>query len=361
MGHLRVSDEMWIQSRTGRYSVIFDEVVPLNLLDGLESEPHFLVDANVAKLYASRLKSVLAHRNTVVIDATEQNKSLQGTVPIFERLVLNNVRRDHTLIAIGGGVVQDITCFIASTLLRGVAWRFVPTTLLAQADSCIGSKSSINLGKAKNILGTFNPPRTVLIYTEFLGSLDMKEIRSGVGEIIKVHAISGAAAFDGLAADFGRIFDDSSLLLRYIRSALLIKKPYIEEDEYDRGIRNIFNYGHSFGHAIESATNYGVPHGIAVTMGMQMANFIAVMRGLLPTAHYERMRPILRMNYGSYVEVAIPIDALLAALLKDKKNTSTALRLIFPIGSNAAIQSELVSPDSVFRAQCVHALRELPA
>jgi len=356
-----VSDEMWIQSHAGPYSVAFHEDFPLDLFDGLENEPHFLVDANVARLYNSPLKPVLDHCNTIVIDATEENKSLQRTVPIFERLVENNVRRDHTLVAIGGGVVQDITCFISSTLLRGVAWRFVPTTLLAQADSCIGSKSSINLGKTKNILGTFNPPKTISIYSAFLDSLDSKDIRSGVGEIIKVHAISGVAAFDELAADFDRLIDDRSILQKYIRSALRIKQRYIEEDEYDRGIRNIFNYGHSFGHAIESATNYVVPHGIAVTMGMQIANFVALRRGLLPTEHYERMRPILRANYGFYAEEAIPIDALLTALLKDKKNTSTALRLVFPVGNKALIQTVSVLPDSELRGQCIDALRELSA
>jgi 3-dehydroquinate synthase len=341
--------------------VSFDEALPSNVGEswGGGSDTHFLVDANVARLYASKLASVLDHRNTIVIDATEENKSLEKTVPIFERLVHDNMRRDHTLVAIGGGIVQDITCFIASTLLRGVAWRFVPTTLLAQADSCIGSKSSINLGNAKNILGTFNPPKRVLIHAEFLDSLDQTDIRSGVGEIIKVHAIEGAAAFDRLAAEFGRLFDDRAVLLRYIRSALSIKQPFIEEDEYDKGIRNIFNFGHSFGHAIESATNYRVPHGIAVTMGMQMATFIAVRRGLLPLAHYERMRPILRKNYGDFAETSIPIDSLFAALMKDKKNTSAALRLIFPVGDAAAIQPVLVSPDGIFREQCMEALAEI--
>ena len=162
-----------------------------------------------------------------------------------------------------------------------------------------------------------------------------------------------------MAAEFGRLFDDRALLLRYIRSALSIKKPYIEEDEYDKGIRNIFNYGHSFGHAIESSTNYHVPHGIAVTMGMQMANFIAVRRGLLPAAHYERMRPILRKNYGDFAETAIPIDSLFAALMKDKKNTNVALRLIFPVGDDAAIQPILVAPDGIFREQCMEALAEI--
>jgi 3-dehydroquinate synthase len=339
--------------------VIFDDALPSNIGEGLDGEPHFLIDANVARLYAINLAWALNHRNTIVIEATEENKSLKNTVPLFERLVIDNVRRDHVLVAIGGGIIQDITCFIASTLLRGVPWRFVPTTLLAQADSCIGSKSSINLGNAKNIVGTFNPPGAVQIHSEFLSSLAPKDIRSGVGEIIKVHAIAGAAAFDRMALDIDRLLIDRAVLLTYIRSALLIKKPYIEEDEYDRGVRNIFNYGHSFGHAIESATNYNVPHGIAVTMGMQMANFIAVRRGLLPIAHYERMRPILRKNCGSYAETCIPLDPLLAALSKDKKNTSTALRLIMPIADDASVQPVLVSLDSKFREQCAEALVEI--
>lgn len=361
MGHSPVSDEMLIRSHSGPYSVSFEEAVPPDIGECLNGgdDAHFLVDANVARLYALNLASVLDHRNTIVIDATEENKSLKNTVPIFERLVHDKVRRDHTLVAIGGGIVQDITCFIASTLLRGVAWRFVPTTLLAQADSCIGSKSSINLGDAKNILGTFNPPKSVLIHAGFLGTLDETDIRSGVGEIIKVHAIRGVAAFDRLAAEFGRLFDDRAVLLRYIRAALSIKQPYVEEDEFDKGIRNIFNFGHSFGHAIESATSYRVPHGIAVTMGMQMANFIAVRRGLLPAAHYERMRPTLRKNYGDFARTSIPIDSLIAALMKDKKNTSAALRLIFPVGDDAAIQPVLVSPDGIFREQCMEALAEI--
>jgi len=351
---------MSIQSHSGPYSVSFEEVLP-SKIGGASDNAHILIDANVARIYAAKFRSILDQRNTILIDATEEKKSLQNIVPIFERLISDNVRRDHTLVAIGGGIVQDITCFIASILLRGVSWCFVPTTLLAQADSCIGSKSSINLGNAKNILGTFNPPRTVLIDSGFLNSLDLRDIRSGVGEIIKVHAIAGMAAFDRLASDFDRLFDNGTILQSYTRSALLIKKPFIEEDEYDRGIRNIFNFGHSFGHAIESATNYGVPHGIAVTIGMQMANFIAVRRGLLPPVHYDRMRPILRKNYANYGETSIPVDALLAALMKDKKNTSAALRLIFPVGDDASIQPVLVSPNGEFREQCIEALTAIAA
>lgn len=354
-------DELVIQSHSGPYRVALHAGLPSDTAPLLEGEPHFLIDSNVARLFAAQLQFALERPNTLIIEATETNKSLQQTIPVIERLIRARIRRNHTLVAIGGGIIQDITCFISSTLLRGVPWRFLPTTLLAQADSCIGSKSSINLGETKNILGTFNPPRQVHIFGGFLDTLEAKDVHSGVGEIIKVHAIAGRAAFDALAVDFARLFTDRAVLLKYIRAALAIKQRYIEEDEFDRGIRNIFNYGHSFGHAIESATHYAIPHGVAVTIGMDMANHIAVQRGLLDRAHYERMHSILARNYAAFAQTPIPADPLLAALMLDKKNTSTGLRLIFPTGADAAIQAVAVPADAQFRSQCERFLEGLRA
>jgi len=356
-----VSEKLNIQSHKGAYTVNFDNQLLANAGQLLAGEPHFLIDANVARLYADKLKVVLAHKNTVVIEATEENKSIERIIPIFERLVVNSVRRDHILVAIGGGIIQDITCFIASTLLRGMAWKFVPTTLLAQADSCIGSKSSINLGKTKNIIGTFNPPNEIFVCTDFLDTLENKDILSGIGEILKVHAIDSASAFDRLSADYDALHTDKKVLLAYIRQALLIKQKFIEVDEFDRGVRNIFNYGHSFGHAIEAATDFGVPHGIAVTMGMDMANRIAALRGLLSEQHYMRMHPVLRKNYAPYAKSSIPLDDMLSALRKDKKNTSSKLVLIFPVGDEAKIQRIEVDPDETFRNQCQQFINEMNA
>lgn len=337
----------------------FDEELladPRRLLVG---QPHFLVDVNVARLYADRLGPIIDHPNTVTIDATEDEKSIERVIPVMERLVARKVRRDHVLIAIGGGIIQDIACFIASTLLRGVTWKFVPTTLLAQADSCIGSKSSINLGATKNILGTFNPPREIHVCTAFLDTLADRDIRSGIGEILKVHAIEGASAFDRLAADSDALLDNRAVLLSYVRDALLIKQRFIEVDEFDTGVRNIFNYGHSFGHAIEAATHFAVPHGIAVTMGMDIANRIAVLRGLLSAPHHERMHPVLRKNYGAFASTPIPLDAMLSALMKDKKNTSTKLVLIFAAGEEAKVQRIEVAPDAAFARQLQQTLEEM--
>lgn len=354
-------ERMVIQSHKGGYAVLIDNDLLANLEPLFDSVPHFLVDANVARLYPLELESVLKHSNTIIIEATEENKSIERVIPVIERLVINKARRDHTLIAIGGGIIQDITCFIASTLLRGMPWKFIPTTLLAQADSCIGSKSSINLGSVKNILGTFNPPNEILVCSKFLDTLESKDILSGIGEIIKVHAIAGRASFDQLAQDYDTMLESRDTLLRYTRAALEIKKKYIEADEFDRGIRNIFNYGHSFGHAIESATNFAIPHGIAVSMGMDMANRIAMLRGLLSADDFDRMHDVLRKNYAEYTKTPIPVNSLLSALMKDKKNTATKLVLIFPLGNEAKIERVQVDADETFRLQCETFLAEMSA
>ena len=348
-----------IKSQSGPYEVAFapdflDDISPIT-----SGSPHFIVDANIARLYSGQLASVLRRDTTILIDATEENKSIERAIPVIERLVKNRVRRDHVLIAVGGGIIQDITCFIASTLLRGLEWRFLPTTLLSQADSCIGSKSSINLGTTKNILGTFNPPKRIWICPAFLDTLEFKDIRSGIGEILKVHAIAGKTEFNQLKADFPLLTTDRRVLLRYIQASLLIKQRYIEIDEFDQGIRNIFNYGHSFGHAIESATHFEIPHGIAVTMGMAMANHIAAMRGLVPSEHRDRMHGVLKENYSGFAGVPFQLEDLLSALIKDKKNTTTELKLIFPVGEKAEIQRVSVSPDDIFRDQCEQAMRAL--
>ena len=352
-------EELVIQSHKGSYAVHFDDSILKDTARLLDGDAHFIIDANVAKLYASNFREILGQPSTILIAATEENKSIENTIPLFERLIQSKVRRGHSLVAIGGGIIQDLTCFVASTLLRGLPWRFVPTTLLAQADSCIGSKSSINLGVTKNILGTYNPPQDIFVSMGFLETLDRKDLQSGIGEILKVHAIEGREAFDQLADDFDLLLNDRAVLRKYIYAALRIKQRFIEKDEFDQGIRNVFNYGHSFGHAIESATHYMIPHGIAVTMGMDMANFIAARRNLLPDADYVRMHSVLHKNYKDFAGTYIPFDELLSALMKDKKNTSTMLGLIFPIGGQAEIQRMQIAPDQVFRSQCAQFLKEL--
>ena len=346
-----VFENIQIDSHKGKYLVYFEENLAKILIRQKTNQTHFIVDANVANLYSEELKTILSEKNTIIIEATEENKSIENIIPIFNRLVSDGIRRQHQLIAIGGGIVQDITCFVASTLLRGLHWKFIPTTLLAQADSCIGSKSSINLGNVKNIIGTFNPPVEIFISHKFLDTLNIKDVYSGIGEILKVHAIDSKNAFDDLALDYDKLHSNREVLLSYIYKALRVKKKFIEIDEFDKGIRNIFNYGHSFGHAIEAATNFRVPHGVAVTMGMDIANFISSERGLISKFHYDRMHDVLKKNYNLYSNEPIQLDLMFSALMKDKKNTTDSLVLIFPVGEQVSIERVEILPDRFFCEQ----------
>ena len=197
------------------------------------------------------------------------------------------------------------------------------------------------------------------IDTTFLRTLHQDEIRSGIGEILKVHAIESSEEFDRAAESFELMLKDFDVLEQFIHSALFIKKRYIEIDEFDVGIRNIFNLGHSFGHAIEAATMFAVPHGIAVSMGMHIACSVAAGRGLLQASHAERMQGVLSKNFSPYASVQIPIQPMMAALVKDKKNSSIELGLILPIGDRADIKKIMIEPDAQFQQQLADSLSAL--
>ena len=322
---------MKIQSHKGSYTVEFDDACIERFAEWDLDKTHFIVDRKVAQLYQEQLRSVLGAPSVLLLDALETNKSVEKLPEYVEFLVNKKIRRNHTLVAIGGGIIQDITSFLAATILRGVEWIFYPTTLLSQADSCIGSKSSINCRGSKNILGTFTPPQKIYLSTTFLITLELRELKSGVGEMLKVHAIAGPHDFQSIATDYEALFSNSEMMMKRIRRSLKIKKDYIENDEFDKGLRLIFNYGHSFGHAIESATNFEIPHGIAVSIGCDMANYCAYRLGISTETIWKSMSPTFKANYQGYETVDIPFDSLLSALGNDKKNIGKdSFSLILP-------------------------------
>lgn len=344
-----------VQSHRGPYTVTFDDEALARLDAAVPASAHFVVDAAVAALHEREIKNVLGAPSVLRIEATESSKSLDRFSAYVEHLVARGVRRGHTLVAIGGGVVQDIVCFLATTLLRGLEWNFYPTTLLAQADSCIGSKSSINVGTLKNVLGTFTPPSRIVISTGVLATLAERDVRSGIGEMLKAHAIDGPGSFDAIAADYSRLRRDAATLRRYLRRSLEIKKALVEKDEFDQGPRQVMNYGHTFGHALESATDFAIAHGIAVTIGMDMANYTALRLGLMAERHYKRMHPTLAENYAGFEKVDVPLARFLDALGKDKKNRATDLCLILP-DADARPSRGFYANDEVFRAICAEYL-----
>ncbi len=314
-----------IRSHSGPYCVTIDDT--LKYSDKLtELGTHFIIDKNVFNTMSESFILAIGKKKFILIDATEENKSYQGAGSVIERLVQLDLKRDSKLVAIGGGITQDITCFIASTFMRGIDWVFIPTTLLAQADSCIGSKSSINFGPYKNLLGTFTPPNEVYICKAFLDTLEDKDFKSGLGEIAKLFIIEN------------RSIEPSEItrsnVQEYIRSALIIKKRFIEADEFDQDIRQVLNYGHCFGHGIESATNFAIPHGIAITIGMDIANKYALNEGLITADRYNTIHEMLAPIYKDYAHFRINPDDVFPAMTKDKKNTGSKINLILPVGTS---------------------------
>jgi 3-dehydroquinate synthase len=342
--------DVTIQSHRGPYTVRFGSLFE-GLTTALSAREHLIIDARVAKLYADVLTPALSSPSVLRVEATEKNKSLERFPDHVTQLLERGVQRDHVLVAVGGGIIQDIVAFLASTLLRGLAWRYYPTTLLAQADSCIGSKSSVNVGRYKNQLGTFTPPSEILISTEVLDTLDEVDVRSGIGEMLKVHIISGWEDTRMIAADYQRILRDKAVMTQYIWRSLELKKRKVEIDEFDRNERLVMNYGHSFGHAIESATDYAIPHGIAVTIGMDLANYCSCQLGLIDRAVYEELHDLLMPNYAGCADVEIPEEPFFHALAKDKKNIGQELSLILMHGPGQVFRARHPN-DERFRSMC---------
>lgn len=280
-------------------------------------DPVFFVDSNIAEQYPQLMSSLSAAAHIIV--ATEETKTLQGATAVLEKLSSAGVARHSTVVAIGGGIAQDIVSFAAHVYYRGLRFVFVPTTLLAMCDSCIGGKCGLNFNGYKNQLGAFHPPEKVLIWEGFLDSLPDEALYSGYGEIFKFMLIGGQSLFDRFKTAFPRDGIRGKGAREYIRQGLLIKKQFIEEDEFDNGVRRILNYGHTFGHALELATAYRIPHGIAVAYGIDIANQIAVEHGILPEALQREVHGLVHALFPFDVYTGITAETLLESVRRDKK------------------------------------------
>ncbi len=317
-----------VKSSVHDYDVKFVNDVPNILKNEIQDGDVIIIDNNVRKLYPDLLKGLDSNTVVIGIDAREDKKSYKGLIPIIQDLINNGFRKNHRLIGIGGGIIQDITAFTASIMYRGVKWIFFPTTLLAQGDSCIGSKTSINFGEYKNQIGGFYPPNKIFINLEFLNTLSEADLQSGLGEMSHYFIVAGEKDFKEYKMDYEDALTDNNILAKMISNSLKIKKSYIEIDEFDQHKRQVFNYGHSFGHAIESLTSYTVPHGIAVSFGMDMANFISVKRKFLKNSVRLEIRDLLQRIWSGYDISNLKLDKFAMALSKDKKNVGKELRLI---------------------------------
>jgi 3-dehydroquinate synthase len=235
-----------IKSRSKNYTVNFRKNVP-----NVQTNDILVIDKNVFELYdvSSQFDKVIK------VNAIEENKNMDCVLQIVDQLSHYNTKKSDIMHVYGGGITQDVAGMAASMYKRGLMWNYTPTTLLSMCDSCIGSKVNVNFKKSKNQLGTMYPPNEVNIDTKYLQTLSTSDIDSGIGEILKLFSIAG------IPWDVTNTSDS-------IRTCLNIKKAVIEEDEYENTIRPILNYGHTFGHVFETLSDFKIPHGIAVLLGM---------------------------------------------------------------------------------------------
>ena len=347
MGVLRVSENFQVHSLFRDYEVRFEDDFAARLAMHLREGDVVIVDANVRRLYGHRLDRFLAESKHIIIDATEEQKSYVQLEWILQSLIENGFKKNHRLIAIGGGITQDVTGFMASILYRGVDWIFYPTTLLAQCDSCIGSKTSINFGKFKNQIGTFYPPVEVVIDLSFLDTLPELAVLSGLGEMIHYYLVSSETDFRRMKADYANSLRDKATLRSLIARSLEIKRGFVERDEFDRAERQVLNYGHSFGHAIESLSDYEIPHGIAVSLGMDIANYLSARLGYMTEELRLDIRELLAWNWSLTQLKGIGVRDLETALSKDKKNVGSEIRVILTRGPGQMFKTQLVLDEAV--------------
>ena len=317
-----------VKSSVHGYEVKFIEDTCNVMKNEIRDGDVIIIDNKVKDLYPDLLKYMNNNTSIIGLDAREDQKSYEGLITIIQELINSGFRKNHQLIGIGGGIIQDVTAFTASIMYRGVNWIFFPTTLLAQGDSCIGSKTSINFGKYKNQVGGFYPPNKIFINLDFLYTLSEADLQSGLGEMSHYFVVAGEKEFREYKKEYEYALADKKILEKMISKSLKIKKSYIEIDEFDLNERQVFNYGHSFGHAIESLTDYAVPHGIAVSFGMDMANFISVKRGFLSESIRLDIKELLEKIWVGYNIKNIDLEKFATALSKDKKNVGNELRLI---------------------------------
>jgi 3-dehydroquinate synthase len=263
----------------------------------------------------------------------EEAKSLGWLERIYDRAIELRLDRRSPIIAVGGGVVGDLAGFAAATYMRGVPFVQIPTTLLAQVDSSIGGKTAINHQRGKNLIGAFYQPRLVLIDVDTLHTLSLREVRSGLAEVVKYGVIAKPELFELLeGCTTEGLLQDAALLTRVIGDCCQIKADVVAADENETGIRAILNFGHTFGHAIEAAGGFSTyTHGEAVAIGMVWATDLSLRMGLCAPELLSRLRQLLRI-LGLPIALKAPIDGIRETLLLDKKAVAGRLRFILVEG-----------------------------
>ncbi len=295
---------------------------------------HVLVVTNttIAPLYLDRVRAGLEglKHSILILPDGETHKTLASSGEVFDALAALGATRDATILALGGGVIGDLAGFAAACWMRGIDFVQMPTTLLAMVDSSVGGKTGVNLPVGKNLVGAFHQPRAVVADTDTLATLPDREYRAGLAEVVKYGAIGDPAFFDWLEHNVAALnARDGTALVEAIAVSFRHKAGVVARDEHEHGERALLNFGHTFGHALETASGYGhLLHGEAVAIGMVLAARLSTDLGRAPRADAERLARLLAA-LGLPVTLPTCDPARLLELMRlDKKNLGESLRLI---------------------------------
>ncbi len=328
-----------VELKERSYDIIIEknstESLPKFLAQKSYSKIFIITDENVAKLHLAKLQDSLPRSETILVPAGEQTKSFSFLEKICEEILTKGVDRKSLIIAFGGGVVGDLSGFIASILLRGIDFIQIPTTLLAAVDSSVGGKTAINSKTGKNLIGSFYQPKLVLCNLEFLKTLPKRELKSGYAEVVKYGLIRDRNFFDFLDENHTKLFShDVDFLEKIISRSCELKAEIVGRDELESGERMLLNFGHTFGHVFETETGYSneILHGEAVAMGMAMAGKMSYNLGFIEKSLSDQVSQHLE-NCGFVIDPKKirknwNEENLISHLAKDKKNENKNLTFI---------------------------------
>lgn len=327
-----------VQSKHGKYPILIEEGIFEQAGNWIRrwmpsSQLVIITDTNVGNFYLEKLQSALKEAglgsvDVFVIEAGEESKNLQTVETIYHWLLEKGHDRSSGIIALGGGVVGDLSGFVASTFMRGIPFVQVPTSLLAQVDSSVGGKVGVNVMEGKNLVGSFYAPKGVVIDPCVLQTLPMRQFRNGIAEVIKTGAILDAKLLKAVAL----LHDEAEKRSAWgsvIGRCCELKAMVVSQDEEERGLRKILNFGHSFGHGIEQYTEYKkYAHGEAVAIGMILAAQIGRKLGITASGVEEELTALLTQFHLPIQSIPIPREEWLAAMKKDKKKSQGLLHLV---------------------------------
>jgi 3-dehydroquinate synthase len=309
-----------VKSNLNNYEVTFYNTIE-DLLNNLNKKSWFIIDKNLKNYYDFN-----SLYNKIFYECNETTKSFSHIEILLKTFTQKQYKSNTEVVIIGGGTLQDIAGFCCSIYSRGIKYKFVPTTLLSQCDSCVGGKTSINFDSIKNILGTFYPPTEILICDKFLQTLSEEDFKSGLGEVFK---------FKILQNKLDKSIFSKENLNQLIRECLEYKISIIEIDEFDQGLRKLLNYGHTFGHALEITSNYKLPHGSAVILGILIINDILKELNMETNLNYTTINEIglSLIKHINTDKEWFDIENIIKTIKSDKKNNDQ-INLVFPDKNN---------------------------